>query len=35
LPRLHMSAPYTRISCCWSTWSLLFRMMRTCCRIEQ
>ena len=24
LPRLHMRAPYTRISCCMSTWSALF-----------
>lgn len=29
LPRLHMSAPYTRMSCCWSTWSALLRMTRT------
>jgi hypothetical protein len=28
LPSDHMSAPYTLISCCWSTWSALFRMMR-------
>mmetsp|Transcript_19149 Transcript_19149/g.32939 ORF Transcript_19149/g.32939 Transcript_19149/m.32939 type:complete len:219 (-) Transcript_19149:1280-1936(-) len=28
LPRLHMRAPYTRINCCWSTWSALLRIIR-------
>mmetsp|Transcript_26663 Transcript_26663/g.66795 ORF Transcript_26663/g.66795 Transcript_26663/m.66795 type:complete len:257 (-) Transcript_26663:1206-1976(-) len=29
LPRLHMSAPYTRMSCCALTWSALFNTTRT------